>query len=196
MSDLLTPLRISTDKSSLFEWISNIRRLFSLKNRLWYFSESKSYYEESAIYFKETEAVVTLRPARDLAQAANFTLSNMRPYYEKFSVDWDEAQIEEMTQELANFDIIFKGLLVGVMRLSFEAEECWLRDLQVDQNYQNRGIGSIALAEAEQLAREHCSNIFRLRVFKISPAVNLYKRQGFGLTSEDERFYYMSRAIS
>lgn len=140
--------------------------------------------------------MVTFRPAMDLAKAAHLTLSNMRPYYEQYSVDWDEAQIEKMTQELVNFDILFEGKLVGVIRLSFDNTECWLRDLQVDQNYQNQGIGSIALAEAERLAKERLSHILKLRVFKNSPAVHLYKRQGFGLTSEDERFYYMSRAVS
>ncbi|MFB2661469.1 GNAT family N-acetyltransferase [Shewanella mangrovisoli] len=139
--------------------------------------------------------MVTFRLAKDLAKAAHFTLSNMKPYYEQYSVDWDEAQIEQMTQELVNFDILFEEKLVGVVRLSFDIEECWLRDLQVDQCYQNRGIGSIAIAEAERLAKEHGSHILKLKVFKNSPAVYLYKRQRFGLTSEDDRFYYMSRAV-
>lgn len=140
--------------------------------------------------------MVTFRPVKDLAKAANLTLTNMRPYYEQYSVDWDEAQIEQMTQELVNFDILFEEKLVGVMRLSFDTEECWVRDLQVDQSYQNRGIGSIALAEAERLAKDHCSHILKLRVFKNSPAIHLYERQGFVLTCEDERICYMSRVVS
>ena len=139
--------------------------------------------------------MVTFRPAKDLAKAAHFTLSNMQPYYAQYAVDWDEAQIEQMTQDLVNFDILFEEKLVGVVRLSFDIEACWLRDLQVAQSYQNRGIGSIAIAEAERLAKEHGSHILKLKVFKNSPAVHLYKRQGFGLTSEDDRFYYMSRAV-
>ncbi|GAB2935119.1 GNAT family N-acetyltransferase [Rheinheimera gaetbuli] len=139
--------------------------------------------------------MVTFRSAEDLATAAQFTLSNMQPYYQHYSVDWDQAQIEAMTQQLVNFDILFQETLVGVMRLSFDTEDCWLRDLQVDQHYQNRGIGAIALAEAERLAKERCCQILKLRVFKNSPAVHLYKRQGFVLTSEDERFYYMSRVV-
>lgn len=119
----------------------------------------------------------------------------MLPYYAQYAVDWDQAQIVQMTQELVNFDILFEEKLVGVVRLSFDTEECWLRDLQVDQSYQHRGIGSIAIAEAERLAKEHGSHILKLKVFKNSPAVHLYKRQGFGLTSEDDRFYYMSRAV-
>lgn len=139
--------------------------------------------------------MVTFRLTKDLATAAHFTLSNMRPYYEQYSVDWDEAQIQKMTQELLNFDILFEGVLVGVMRLSFDNETCWLRDLQVAQSYQNRGIGTLALAEAERLAQERSSHMVKLRVFKNSPAVHLYQRQGFAFTSEDDRFYYMSRAI-
>lgn len=140
--------------------------------------------------------MVTFIPAKDLARAARFTLTNMRPYYQHYSVDWDESQIEKMTQQLVNLDILLQGELVGVLRLSFDSEGCYLRDLQVEQKYQNQGIGSYALAEAERRAKEHSPAVLRLRVFKNSPAVNLYKRHGFSLTNADERFYYMSRAVS
>ncbi|RUO76538.1 GNAT family N-acetyltransferase [Pseudidiomarina taiwanensis] len=139
--------------------------------------------------------MVTFRSSKDLAVAAHFTLSNMQQYYDHYAVDWDAAQIEKMTQELVNLDILFQGKLVGVMRLSYDPEACWLRDLQIEQSYQNQGIGSIAIAEALRLAREHCASALKLKVFKNSPAVHLYKRQGFDLTSEDERFYYMSRPV-
>jgi len=48
----------------------------------------------------------------------------MQPYYEQYAVDWDQAQIEKMTQELVNFDILFEEKLVGVVRLSFDTEAC------------------------------------------------------------------------
>ncbi len=139
--------------------------------------------------------MITFRPVKDLAKAARYTLTNMRPYYEQYSVEWDEAQIEKMTQALVNLDILLAGEPVGVIRLSFDSEGAYLRDLQVDQNYQNRGIGAYALAEANRLAKVQSVQVL-LRVFKHSPAVNLYKRQGFNITREDERFYYMSRAVS
>lgn len=69
--------------------------------------------------------MVIFRPAKDLAKAAHFTLSNMQPYYKQHSVDWDETQIEKMTQELVNFDILFEEKLVGVLRLSFDGQDCW-----------------------------------------------------------------------
>jgi ribosomal protein S18 acetylase RimI-like enzyme len=144
---------------------------------------------------REAIAVITFKPATNLAKAARFTLTNMQPYYQQYSVAWDEAQIEKMTEDLINFDIFSEGETVGVIRLQFDSEGCYLRDLQVDQNYQNRGIGSEAIAEAMRLAKAQGSQILKLKVFKSSPAVYLYKRQGFSVTSEDERFYYMSRVI-
>lgn len=139
--------------------------------------------------------MVTFKPATNLAKAARYTLTNMRSYYQQYSVEWDEAQIEKITEDLINFDIFSEGETVGVIRLQFDSEGCYLRDLQVDHNYQNRGIGSEAIAEAVRLAKAHGSHLLNLRVFKNSPAVYLYKRQGFSVTSEDERFYYMRRAI-
>ena len=93
----------------------------------------------------------------------------MRSYYEQYSVEWDSVQIEKMTRELINFDILFEGEPVGVIRLSFDDDCCHLRDLQVDERYQGRGIGSQALAQAEKLAREEKVNTLRLKVFKSSP---------------------------
>lgn len=135
--------------------------------------------------------MVTFKPTEDLANAAYLTLSNMRPYYEYYSVDWDASQIERMTQELVNWDILLNGKTVGVLRLSFDKQNCDLRDLQIDQQHQNLGIGSQAIIETKRLAKESNANQLRLKVFKNSPAVKLYQRQGFDLSSEDERFYYM-----
>ncbi|MCP1338026.1 GNAT family N-acetyltransferase [Idiomarina sp. M1R2S28] len=139
--------------------------------------------------------MITFRPAKNLASAAELTLANMRSYYEQYSVEWDSVQIEKMTRELVNFDILFEGEPVGVIRLSFDDDGCQLQDLQVDERYQGRGIGSQALAQAEKLAREEKVNTLRLKVFKNSPAVRLYQRTGFSVSSEDERFYYMVCSI-
>ena len=138
---------------------------------------------------------VTFRPTVDLTLAAKYTLVNMQPYYEQYGVEWDEGYIKKMTQELVNFDILLDEFCVGVMRLSFDSNNCQLRDLQISQNYQNKGIGSIALLEAVKHANNQGFKSLKLKVFKVSPAFKLYKRQGFQMLSEDERFYYMVRAI-
>jgi GNAT superfamily N-acetyltransferase len=77
---------------------------------------------------------------------------------------------------------------VGAIRLSFDSEECYLRDLQVSEEFRNKGIGAAELVESTRLAQASGVKKLKLRVLKISPAYHLYKRNGFTLVSEDERF--------
>ena len=137
--------------------------------------------------------MITFKPTEDFATAAQLTLDNMREYYQHYDVEWDAAQIETMTRELHNIDLLWQGQWVGVMRLSFDDEVCQLRDLQVVAPQQNKGLGALAIAEAERLAKTLGKHSMALKVFKISPAFRLYLRLGFQVTSEDERFYYMNR---
>ena len=71
-----------------------------------------------------------------------------------------------------------------------------LRDLQVNPEYQNKGIGAQALAEAKHLAIKSGAKKINLRVFKVSPAFHLYKRNGFTVSHDDDKFYYMEQQIA
>ena len=70
-----------------------------------------------------------------------------------------------------------------------------VRDLQVIGSAQNKGIGMASLQEAQRLALKAKKNTLSLRVFKISPAVNLYLRGNFVIESEDERFFNMVKNV-
>ena len=140
--------------------------------------------------------MVSYQQTEDLAFSAEITYANMRSYYEHYSVDWDCSKIEDQIQDLANFDILVNGEVVGAIRLTFDNDGCYVRDLQVSERYQNKGIGALALSECERLAIESGANRLKLRVFKISPAFHLYERVGFVIDNADDRFYSMSRTIS
>ena len=141
-------------------------------------------------------ALISYQPAKDLTKAAQITYSNMLSYYEHYSVDWEQSKILEQTLDLDNWDILYDGEVVGIIRLAFDGEGCYIRDLQVSEMFQNKGIGAQALLESKQLAIKSGVRTLRLRVFKISPAFHLYKRDGFTISHEDERFYYMEQKIS
>ena len=134
--------------------------------------------------------------SENLKRTANFTFENMRVYYEQFAPDWDASKVLEVISELENYDILYNGQVVGVMRLQFENECCVLRDLQVVTTVQNKGIGNAALQEAKRLTSNANLNKLKLRVLKISPAINLYERNGFIKQSEDERFFNMAAEVS
>ena len=131
---------------------------------------------------------ITFQRSKNLHDAAILTFSNMRSYYERYAVDWDAKLIEEKTRDLENYDICFGANIIGIFRLQYENSYCYLRDIQVKPSYQNRGIGQIVLNEVKRLSLKKGLHTVKLRVFKISPAIELYKRNGFITESEDERF--------
>jgi GNAT superfamily N-acetyltransferase len=140
--------------------------------------------------------VISYQPAGDLSKSAGITYENMRSYYAHYSVDWQQPKILEQIVDLDNWDIVSDGELIGALRLSFDSDGCYLRDLQISTLFQNKGIGAEALAESVRLAQKSGAKKLKLRVFKISPAHRLYKKKGFNVVSEDERFYYMEQEIS
>jgi len=140
--------------------------------------------------------MVTYQKTEDLSASAKITYLNMSSYYERYSVDWDCEKIEQQIRDLVNFDILLNGETVGAIRLAFDKDGCYIRDLQVSEQFQSKGIGALALAECERLAIESGVNTLKLRVFKISPAFHLYKRVGFVVDHSDDRFYNMSRTIT
>lgn len=139
---------------------------------------------------------ITYQASTDLNRSASITFNNMKRYYDHFSVDWDVDNIASQILSLENLDILLDGNIVGAIRLAFEDKHCWIRDLQVDQKAQNRGIGSKALVKCEAIAIEKKSTCLKLRVFQMSPAVSFYLRAGFIIDEEDDRFFYMSRQIN
>jgi GNAT superfamily N-acetyltransferase len=136
--------------------------------------------------------MLSLRASQDLLSAAELTLRNMQPYYDKYQVDWDIVQIVELTQSLTNYDLFDKDNRVGIMRLSFENHCCQLRDLQIEAQQQGRGFGSAAIAEAKGIAEQQGLFKIELKVFQCSPAYKLYVRFGFRMVREDQRFCYMN----
>lgn len=140
--------------------------------------------------------MLSYRQTENLAASAEITYLNMRSYYDHYSVNWDRRKIEEQIRELINIDILLNSDVVGAIRLAFDDDGCYVRDLQVSEEFQGKGMGALALAECERLALESGVNRLRLRVFKISPAFHLYERSGFVVDGSDDRFYSMSKPIS
>ena len=140
-------------------------------------------------------ASFVFKPAQDLSRAAKLTLENMSSYYQRFDVNWDEAQVIESTKALDNYDLFSESEFIGIMRVEYTDSSCWLRDLQVRPECQNKGYGALAIEEVVRMARQRDRHQVELKVFKCSPAHHLYRRVGFSVRSEDERFYYMVRSI-
>jgi GNAT superfamily N-acetyltransferase len=109
--------------------------------------------------------VISYQPACDLSKSAEITYNNMRPYYEHYLVDWEQPKILEQILNLDNWDILSEGEVVGAIRLSFDSDEGYLRGLQVNEEFQKKGIGAAALGNMRSSRAE------RLNILK-SPTNN------------------------
>ncbi|GAB55322.1 GCN5-related N-acetyltransferase [Glaciecola punicea ACAM 611] len=139
---------------------------------------------------------ISFKRSIDLQKAAQFTFDNMYQYYQRLAPDWDVAKVLQATEDLENYDILYNHEVVGVLRLQFEGQYCYLRDLQVVPTLQNKGIGKAALNEAKRRTLNANLTTLTLRVLKISPALTLYERNGFVIQAEDERFFNMAAELS
>lgn len=120
----------------------------------------------------------------------------MHEYYEQYQVDWDASKIHDQIMVLENWDIYSDGRYAGALRLEFNADSCYVRDLQVAPEFQNQGIGCLALEKCRDMALEFGAVYLKLKVFQMSPAHQLYKRVGFQIVKEDDRFFYMVKCIT
>ncbi|GLT16422.1 hypothetical protein GCM10007938_01980 [Vibrio zhanjiangensis] len=135
--------------------------------------------------------VITFENTSDLLRSAEITYINMRPYYQHHGVTWQADTIKQKIASLKNIDILSDGRLIGAIRVDSDDDGYYLRDLQIVENYQNKGLGALALIEVKRLASLDGEKTLRLKVFKTSPAYQLYQRLNFIVEKEDDKFYHM-----
>ncbi|MCG9582761.1 GNAT family N-acetyltransferase [Vibrio tubiashii] len=129
---------------------------------------------------------LVFNPASDARYAESLTLENMSAYYQSRGIEWDHQRFLESWEELDNFEICVDEERVGLVRFSYDqGETTYLRDFQLEPQFQGRGYGSKSISLIKQHARERASSIIILRVFIENPAVQLYQAHGFSKSSEN-----------
>ena len=125
--------------------------------------------------------MIKLNSTEDKYFALELLRENMADYYKQLGIEWNPSLFEKSWLELENLEIISGDRRVGVLRLSRDSEVLYIRDLQLKKKFQNQGIGSEVTKEVIKIAKQGNFEFVRLRVFKINPAQNLYKKLGFKL---------------
>ena len=134
---------------------------------------------------------VEIKPALDASFAEKITQTNMSEYYKKREMVWDDALFVESWQAFDNYEIWYEANRVGVIRFSFDQNECRLRDLQIDEDHQGKGIGSFCIQYSKDYAKKRGSHRLWLRVFPENPAIALYLREGFRFHEQNENLCVM-----
>lgn len=129
---------------------------------------------------------LVFNPASDARYAESLTIENMSAYYQSRGIEWDHQRFLESWEELDNFEIYVNEERVGLVRFSYDqGETTYLRDFQLEPQFQGRGYGSKSINLIKQHARERACSKIILRVFIENPAVQLYHAHGFSKSSEN-----------
>jgi ribosomal protein S18 acetylase RimI-like enzyme len=86
--------------------------------------------------------------------------------------------------------IIVSGQDIGMVKLVKQSSPWHLRQIQIEPDFQGRGIGKIVLEEILQQAKGASASIV-LNVLRVNPAKELYGFLGFEVVDENERAYKM-----
>ena len=132
-----------------------------------------------------------LRPAvaEDIDWLCAFYERIMRPYVE-LTHKWDGTIFRERYVPSQSKIIRIEGRDVGLFKKEAKDGHLFLWDIQLEEEFRNRGIGT-ELIESVQREAEAMGVPVRLRVLKGNPAKGLYERMGFGTIEEMEFCFLM-----
>jgi GNAT superfamily N-acetyltransferase len=139
---------------------------------------------------------IQFKRASEPKYAESLTQANMASYYLTRNILWNSNLFINNWDQLDNFEIYADGFRVGVVRFSYNESTTYLRDFQLNPEFQGKGIGTKSLDTIVNHARKHKSSRLVLRVFSENPAIKLYKEKGFTQTMEVDGLIEMEFTLS
>lgn len=136
-----------------------------------------------------------IRPTDDKAFAEELIRHNMSVYYKQLDMRWDTALFDKNWSELDCYELVVNACPVGVLLLNHDESAYYIRELQIVDKWQRKGLGSHAIRYVIENAQQAGLNVIRLRVFCINPAIALYERMGFRIRKTEGKTHYMERRI-
>jgi GNAT superfamily N-acetyltransferase len=109
--------------------------------------------------------------------------SEMTSYYSDLGLTWDDTQRLEQYQK-CDFWRIHDNKDIGFAMTREDKEDIFLAELHIADEYRNKGYGKKSLQLAKELAANKGYSEIKIRVFKNSPAYQLYLRYGFTMEKE------------
>ena len=108
-----------------------------------------------------------------------------------FSSPWSEAAVlEGLEHNTVFFKAVSGGNFAGYISVTAVADEGYINNIAVDEEYRGRGLGSLLLDRAVTFAREKNLAFLSLEVRKSNAAaISLYEKLGFCAEGEREGFY-------
>ena len=139
----------------------------------------------------------TIVPAGDddVSFAHDLARDNMAETFAAAGIAWDPTLIPATWKSTDNYRLCDNDERIGMMRLRRDADALYVSDLQIQRSHQNRRAGTCALRFAAWLAGEAGLSRLRLRVFRNSPALALYRREGFEVVADEGAKLLMDKRL-
>lgn len=143
-----------------------------------------------------TGPAVTLRPAtpEDVEFACRVSRDTMRVHALATFGTWNEEEVRQRCSKniAAGFTRIIEldGAQIGIYVVERAPDHVQLLQIFILADYQRRGIGSHLIENLLAEARA-ASLPLRLRVLRVNPAFDLYRRLGFNVVQETPERYFM-----
>jgi len=134
---------------------------------------------------------ITLKNAVNKSFSQQLTRENMQPYYSQRNILWNQERFDANWPRYRNYEVHLDETPVGIVRLSFANNICYLRELQLVRRYQGAGIGSKLLDWLLERCRSERLEAIRLSVYTNNPARRLYARKGFEVKQLHQGMYRM-----
>jgi ribosomal protein S18 acetylase RimI-like enzyme len=138
-------------------------------------------------------AQVTLRSATDadvafLKQLRRVTMHQVVTNHYPWD---DDAQYQRVMSDYASARVIsVEGQDIGLFKVVYSVSEVHLSQIQLLPNWQGRGLGAKLISSLQSECAKTGVPI-TLDVFRSNPALNLYLRLGFEITSSDPHAHRM-----
>lgn len=116
---------------------------------------------------------------------------SMLPYFQENGLKWDFDERLKIYVTLQLYEVIDEKF-IGFMALREKDGKVWLADLQILEEFRNKGYGAKVLEYVKDIAKSKNYDSVYLKVFKSSPALNLYLRNGYKHVGEEEYVYHLS----
>jgi GNAT superfamily N-acetyltransferase len=114
----------------------------------------------------------------DIEWLEPFYESVMRPYYVELNLTWDCNKFRECFDPSSTKIIQADGIDIGMLKVRERTDCMYLGDIQIQQSYRNKGIGTSLIRSVIRSAAI-VNKPMRLRVLRGNPAKRLYLRLGF-----------------
>lgn len=107
---------------------------------------------------------------------------------------WDENQQKDFHKNhflAKETEIIqFDNQDVGFVVIKFLENQARIEEINIIKKYHNNGIGTKIISDVQTKALKLNLPVW-LQVLKVNPAINLYKRLGFTITTENATHFQM-----